>query len=220
MCNVQTLIIDNSPHAYSYQIDNGIPIESWYDEDDDEELLKVLDFLSDVLNQSPTVTNHMLMSAANSPVHAAQSSCSNSSTNMITDMMNESEEDILTLPQATANGAAVAAGSGVAATKLLLRKHSVMTLGSSSSGSGSVDNAAAADVESSAINGVRRSSRHTSPTRSPAAVAAATAATMDEDFDVRPLIREHFKTFQLVEECRNLTRNTYANTNSNVTHSK
>ena len=39
------VLVDNSPHAYGYQIDNGIPIESWYDDVNDTELLKLVGFL-------------------------------------------------------------------------------------------------------------------------------------------------------------------------------
>jgi CTD small phosphatase-like protein 2 len=45
---LQSLLVDNSPHAYSYHTDNGIPIESWYDDDSDTELLKLIGFLKSV----------------------------------------------------------------------------------------------------------------------------------------------------------------------------
>lgn len=44
----KTLLVDNSPHAYGYQVDNGIPIESWYDDPTDTELLKLIGFLKRV----------------------------------------------------------------------------------------------------------------------------------------------------------------------------
>ena len=44
----QSVLVDNSPHAYGYQIDNGIPIVSWYDDDKDTELLKLIGFLKKI----------------------------------------------------------------------------------------------------------------------------------------------------------------------------
>jgi len=42
------VLVDNSPHAFGYQVDNGIPIESWFDDPNDTELVKLEGFLRQV----------------------------------------------------------------------------------------------------------------------------------------------------------------------------
>ncbi|RKP10617.1 HAD-like domain-containing protein [Thamnocephalis sphaerospora] len=47
----QVVIVDNAPQAFAYQLSNGIPIESWYDNPADCELMHVLQFLETLVGQ-------------------------------------------------------------------------------------------------------------------------------------------------------------------------
>jgi len=45
----RAILVDNSPHAFSYNVDNGVPIESWFDNVHDTELMKLELFLDHLL---------------------------------------------------------------------------------------------------------------------------------------------------------------------------
>lgn len=55
-----TIIVDNSAFSYMFQPDHAIPIFSWFNDDDDRQLLDLLPFLNDLDTQpevSPVITS-------------------------------------------------------------------------------------------------------------------------------------------------------------------
>jgi CTD small phosphatase-like protein 2 len=48
----RTIIVDNTASAFAFQLDSGVPIKTWRNSKQDTELLKLLDFMAEMLQES------------------------------------------------------------------------------------------------------------------------------------------------------------------------
>lgn len=51
-----TIIIDNSPYSYIFQPDNAVPISSWFNDQNDRQLLELLPFLEEIIHVDDVCT--------------------------------------------------------------------------------------------------------------------------------------------------------------------
>eukprot|EP01127_Copromyxa_protea_P017545 TRINITY_DN5362_c0_g1_i2.p1 TRINITY_DN5362_c0_g1~~TRINITY_DN5362_c0_g1_i2.p1 ORF type:complete len:169 (+),score=19.54 TRINITY_DN5362_c0_g1_i2:730-1236(+) len=57
------LMVDNSPHVFGYQLDNGVPIADWFDDPNDTKLYELISLLkhiheSEATDVRPILHNH------------------------------------------------------------------------------------------------------------------------------------------------------------------
>jgi CTD small phosphatase-like protein 2 len=56
----RVIIVDNAVEAFSFQVENGIPIKSWFAEPEDNELPKLLNFLRPLAAAQQDVRPYLL----------------------------------------------------------------------------------------------------------------------------------------------------------------
>jgi len=102
----QIIIIDNSPHSYSFNPQNAIPCESWFDDRSDNELLLLLEILrriadpsvDDVIKELEALEVSATCSSLGYPYSTEQYSVT------LPETVNESEEEVCIVVESESDG--------------------------------------------------------------------------------------------------------------------